>query len=66
MIPWHPPVDWPWWKEKRFKIRNPIKILTIQLKKKTNDKEKRKEKNALRDIAEVDSIGPTDLLNVGW
>lgn len=35
---------------------------------KENDsvKETRKEKNASRDTAEVDSVGPTDLFDVGY
>lgn len=43
-----------------------IKVLIIELKENDSNKEKRIEKNVLRDIVEVDLIGFSDWLDVGW
>lgn len=45
---------------------DPIKVLIIELKENDSNKEKRTEKNASRDTAEADSIGPSDWSDAGW
>lgn len=53
-------------RKKRLETRNQIKVLLTDWKENDSEKENRKEKNASRDTAKVDSRGLTDLLCVGW
>lgn len=52
--------------ERKDLTRNPIKVLLTDSKENDSDKGNRKEKNASRDTAKVDSRGLTDRLYVGW
>lgn len=45
--------------------RGPVKVLLSELKENDSDKENGRE-NTSRDTAEVDSRGPTELLDGSW